>query len=142
MPLFCYNVAYSILVKTLVQFSHSVVSNSFRPQGLQHARLPCPSPTSWSWLKLMCIKSVMPSNISSSVIPYSCPQAFPASESFPMSRLFSSGGQRIGASASNPANNPSSEYSALIFFRIDWFDLAVQGTLKFPLCPFAAKPTL
>ena len=60
--------------------------------------------------------------VSSSVTPFtSFPQSFPASESFPMSQLFLSGGQSIGA---------SNKYSRLISFRIDWFDLlAVQGTL-------------
>ena len=75
-------------------------------------------------LKLMFIESVKPSNHLISVIRFSsCLQFFPASESFPMSWLFPSGGQSIGF--------PSNEYSGLIFFRIDWFDLlAVQGTLK------------
>ena len=51
--------------------------------------------------KLMSIESVMPSNISSSVVPFSsCPQSFPASGSFPVSQLFTSGGQSIGASSS------------------------------------------
>ena len=60
--------------------------------------------------------------ISSSVVPFSsCLQSFPASGSFPVSQLFASGGQSIGASVS----------AGLISFRIDWFDLfAVQGTLK------------
>ena len=63
--------------------------------------------------------------ISSSVISFSCLQSFPASGSFPRSQLFASGGQSIGASAS------VLEYSGLISFRIDWFDLlAVQGSLK------------
>ena len=54
-----------------------------------------------SLLKLMSIKSVMPSNISSSVVPFSaCLQSFPASGSFPMSQFFTSGGQSIGVSAS------------------------------------------
>jgi len=58
----------------------------------------------------------------------SCPQSFQASRSFPISQLFASGGQGIIASASL---GPSNEYSGLIPFRIDWFDLlAVQGTLK------------
>jgi len=56
---------------------------------------------SWSLLRLMSIESVMPSNHLISVIPFSsCPQSFPASGSFPMSQLFISGGQSIGASAS------------------------------------------
>ena len=83
----------------IVQFSHSVVSDSLWPHGLQHARLPCPSPTPEA-----CSNSC-PSNrwchpiISSSVIPFSsCLQSFPGS--FPMSQFFSSGGQSIGISAS------------------------------------------
>ena len=64
------------------------------------------------------------------VVPFaSCLQSFPATGSFLISRLFPSGGQSIGASDSTLS--PSNEYSGLISFRIDWFDLlAVQGTLK------------
>ena len=86
-----------------VQFSHSVVSNSLWPHEPQHTRPPCPSPTpavhpnpypsSW-WCH---------PTISSSVVPFSsCLQSFPASGSFPMSQLFTSGGQSIGVSASTP----------------------------------------
>ena len=77
----------------------------------------------------MSIKKVMPSNISSSVIPFSsCLQSFPASESFPMSRFFASGGQSTGFSFSI---SPSNEHSGLISFRMDWLDLlAVQRTFK------------
>ena len=77
--------------------------------------------------KLMSIESVIPSNISSSVIPFSsCLQSFPASGIFPVSQLFVSGSQSIGASAS-----VLNEYLGLISFRINWFDLlAVKGTLK------------
>ena len=77
------------------------VSNSLQPHGLQHARLPCPSPTDGA------CKNSCPSNwwchptISSSVIPFSsCPQSFPASGSFSMSQFFTSGGQSIGVSIS------------------------------------------
>ena len=84
---------------------------------------------SWNFLKLMSIESVIPSNHLISVIPFSCLQPFPASGSFPISQLFASGGQSIGTSTS--ASDPSNEYSGLISFRIDWFDLlAVHGTLK------------
>ena len=68
------------------------------PHGLQLSRLPCSSPT-LSLLKLISVELVMPSN-SPSVSPFSCPQSFPASESFPVSRLFASCGQSIVASAS------------------------------------------
>ena len=83
-----------------VQFSRSVVSDSLRPHESQHARPPCPSPfpgvhsnssTSSQWCHLV---------ISSSVVPFSsCPQSLPASESFPMSQLFTWGGQSTGVSA-------------------------------------------
>ena len=83
-----------------VQFSHSVMSNCLRPHESQHSRPPCPSPTprvhsnshpsSW-WCRPA---------ISSSVIPFSCPQSLPASGSFPVSQLFAWGGQSITISAS------------------------------------------
>ena len=80
-------------------------------------------------LKFMFIKSVMPSNhLILCHRFYSRLQSFPASGSFPMSQLCASGGQSIGASAS--ASILPNEYSGLISFRIDWFDLAVRGTLK------------
>ena len=83
-----------------------------------------------SSLKLMSIDRWCHPGISSSVIPFSsCLQSFPASGSFLMSQLFASGGQRTGASSS--VISPSNEYSGLISFRNDWFDLlAVQWTLK------------
>ena len=69
--------------------------------------------------------------MSSSVIPFSCLQSFPASGSFPMSQFFESGGQSIGASASASVPPMNIQYSGLISFRFVWFDLlAVQGTLK------------
>ena len=84
-----------------IQFSHSVVSDSLRPHEPQHARPPYPSPTpgvnpNSCPLSLWCHPT-----ISSSVVPFSsCPQSFLASECFPMSQLFASGGQSIGVSAS------------------------------------------
>jgi len=87
---------------------------------------------SWSLLKLMSIKSWWHPTISSSVVPFSSRlQSFPASESFPMSQLFASGGQIIGSFSFSFSISPSSEYSGMISFRIDWLDLlAVQETLK------------
>ena len=76
------------------------MSDSLWPHRLQHARLTCPSPSP-SLLRFMSVESVMLFTILSSVVPFSsCLQSFPASGSFPMSRLFASGGQSIGASAS------------------------------------------
>ena len=77
------------------------MSNSLWPHGLQHARLPCPSPTPGAYSISCPTSGWCHPTISSSVIPFSsCLQSFPASGSFPMSRLFISGGQSIGASAS------------------------------------------
>ena len=82
-------------------FSHLVVSSSLWPHGLQHTRLPSPSLTTWACSNSWPLSWWYHSTISSSVAPFSsCPQSFPASGSFPMSWLFPSGGQSIGASAS------------------------------------------
>ena len=112
------------------QFRHSVMSDSLQSHGLQHTRLPCPSPTPWVYSNSCPLSRRFHPTISSLVVPFSsCPQSFPASGSFPMSQFFASGGQSIGVSAS--AISPSNEYSGLISFRMDWLDLhAVQGTLK------------
>ena len=101
-----------------------------QPHEPQHTRPPCPSPTprvhpnpcpSSQWCHPI---------ISFSIVTFSsCPQSFPASGSFPMSQLFTSGGQSIGVSASTIS--PSNENPGLISFRMDWLDLlAVQGTPK------------
>ena len=77
------------------------MSNSLRPHGLQHARLPCPSPTSGAYSNSCPLSQWCHPTVSSSVIPFSSRlQSFPASGSFPMSQFFASGGQSIGASAS------------------------------------------
>ena len=86
-----------------VQFSHSVVSNSLWPHGIQHTRPPCLSPTPRVYPNPCPLSRWCHPTISSSVIPFSSyPQSFPASGSFPMSQLFASGGQSIGVSASTP----------------------------------------
>ena len=87
--------------KGSVQFSCPVMSDCLRPHELQHARLPCPSPAPGVYPNSCPLSRGCHPTISSSVVPFfSCPQSFPASGSFPMSQLFSSGGQRIGVSAS------------------------------------------
>ena len=104
------------------------MSNSLWSHGLQHARLLCsPTPRAGSNSCPLC--PWCHPTILSSVIPFSsCLQSFPASGSFPMSQFFASGGQSWSFSFSI---SPSNEYSGLISFRIDWFDLlAAQGTLK------------
>ena len=83
-----------------VQFSRSVVSDSLRPHESQHARPPCPTPTHRAHTDSCPLSQWCHPTILSSVIPFSCPQSFPPSGSFPMSQLFTSRGQSIGISAS------------------------------------------
>ena len=84
-----------------VQFSHSVMSDSLRPHESQHARPPCPSPTPGVYSNSCPSSRWCHPAISSSLVPFSsCPQSLPASGSFPMSQLFSWGGQSTGDSAS------------------------------------------
>ena len=83
------------------QFSCAVMSDSLWPHGLQHTRPPCPSPTPVVYPNSCPLSRRCDSTISSSVIPFFfCSHSFPASGSFQMSQLFTSGGQSIGVSAS------------------------------------------
>ena len=81
------------------QISRSVISDSLQPHELQHARTPCPSPTPGVHPDSRPSSQWCHPTISSSVVPFSCLQSFPASRSFLMSQLFTSGGQIIGVSA-------------------------------------------
>ena len=84
-----------------VQFSRWVMSDSLRPHELQHCRLPYPSLSPWLCSNSCPLSQWCHPSISSSVVSFSsCPQSFPASGSFPVSQLFTSGGQSIRASAS------------------------------------------
>ena len=94
----------SSLCYSSVQFSHSVVSNSLRSHGLQHARPPCPSPTHGGYSNSCPLSWWCHQTISSSIVPFSHLQSFPASGSFQMSQFFASGGQSIRASASASAS--------------------------------------
>ena len=88
-------------VHQLVQFSCSVVSDSLRPHELQHTRPPCPSPTPGVHPNSSALSRWCHLAISSSVVPFSSwPLSLPASGSFPMSQLFTRGGQSTGVSAS------------------------------------------
>ena len=105
-----------------VQFSRSVVSDPLRPHGLQHNRLPCPSPTPRVYLNSCLLRQGCQPTISSSVVPFSsCLQSFPVSGSFPMSQFFTSGGQstRVSASASILTMNIQ-----------DWFPLGWTGWIS------------
>ena len=84
-----------------VQFSHSIVSNSLWSHGVQHAKLPCPTPIPRAYSNSCPSRQWCHQTISSSVVPFSsCPQSLSASGSFPMSRFFALGGHSIGVSAS------------------------------------------
>ena len=90
----------AVVSDSLVQFSCSVVSNSLRPHESQHARPPCPSPSPGVHSDSRPSSLWCHPAISSSVVPFSsCPQSLPAAESFPMTQLFTWGGQSTGASA-------------------------------------------
>ena len=94
----------------------------FATHGLQHARPPCPSPTPGVYSNSCPLSQWCHPTISSSVIPFSsCPQSFPASESFPMSQLFASGGQSNGVSAST---------SVLSVNTQDWSPLGWTGWIS------------
>ena len=105
-----------------VQFSHSVVSNSLWPHGLQFARLPCPSPTPRACSNLSPLSWWCHPAISSSVVPFSsCLQSFPASGSFLRSQFFASGGQSIWVSAS----------ASVLPMNIQvWFPLGLTGLIS------------
>ena len=118
------------------------MSDALRPHGLQHTRFPCPSLSPG-----VCSNSCLLSHwchpaISSSVVPFSsCPQSFPSI------RVFSN---ELALCIRWPkywrfsfSSSPSKEYSGLIPFRIDWFDLlAVQGTLKSLLQHHSSKASI
>ena len=94
------NILFQILFHS-VQFSRSVLSDSLQPQGRQHARSPCPSPTPGVYPNSCQSSRWCHPAISSSVVPFSsCLQSFPASRSFQMSQLFTALDQSIGVSAS------------------------------------------
>ena len=102
-----------------VQFSHSVISNSFRPHGLKHARLLCPSPTHGTCSNSSPLSWWCHPTVSSFIVPFSSHlQSFPASASFQMSWLFASGGQSIETSA-----------SVLPISIQDWFPLGLTGLI-------------
>ena len=111
-----------VVVYLLVQFSHSVMSDSLQPHELQHARLPCPSPTPRACSDSCLLSWWSHPIISSSVITFSsCLQSFPASGSFPMNQFFESGGQSTGASAS-PSVLPTNIQ--------DWFPSGLSGLIS------------
>ena len=106
----------------LLLFSHQVVFNSLWSHGLQHARLPCPSSSSGVSSNSCPLSQWCHPTISFSVALFSsCPQSFPEPRSFPMSLLFASGGQSVGASASA---------SVLPMNTQGWFPLGLTGLIS------------
>ena len=104
-----------------VFFSPSAVSDSLRPHELQHTRLPCPSPTPGACSNSSPLSQWCHPTISSSVVPFSCLQSFPASGSFPRSQFFASGSRSVRASASS---------SALPKNIQDWFPVGWTGLIS------------
>ena len=97
----CYECKPCSTIDMILLFSCSVVYNSLQPHALQHARLPCLSPSPGVCSNSCPLSQWYHPTISSSVTPFSsCPQSFPASESFLKNWLFTSGGQSTRASAS------------------------------------------
>ena len=109
-----------------VQFSRSVVSNSLQSHGLQHTRLPCPSPTPGAYSNSCPLSQWCHPTISSSVVPFSsCLQSFPASVFFNESVLHIIWPKYCSFCFSN---SPSNEYSGLISFRtLGWIALQSKG---------------
>ena len=112
---------YSRVVSSF-QFSHSVMSDSLWPHGLQHAGLPYTSLTPGACLNSCpSTRWCHPTNLSSVILLSSCLWSFPASGSFPVSQFFISGGQSIGVSASA---------SVLPMNIQDWFPLGLTGLIS------------
>ena len=107
-PTLCFRISTNYILF----FSHSVMSNSLLPHVLQHSRLLCPSPSHEFCSNACPLSQWCYPTIRFSVAPFFWPQSFPTSGSFPMSQLFTSGGQSIGTSASASV--------LLVNFRIDF----------------------
>ena len=110
-----------VIVFSSIQFNHSVMPDSLQPRWLQHARPPCPSPTARVYSNSCPLSRWCHPTVSSSVIPFSCLQSFPASRSLQMSQLFTSGGQSTGVSAST---------SVLPMNTQDWSPLGLTGWIS------------
>ena len=125
-----------------VQFSHSVVSDSFQARGLQHASLPCPSPTPRVFSNSCPSTQWCHPTISSSVIPFSsCPQIPPSIRVFSNESTLHMRWPKYWSFSFSII--PSKEIPRLISFKMDWLDLlAVQGTLKSLLQHHSSKASI
>ena len=128
-----------ILIFSSVQFSSSVMSDSLRPHGLQHARPPCPSPAPRVYSNACPLSQWCYATISSSVVPFSsCLQSFPASGSFQMSHFFTSGGQSIGTQEGGFINVVAFPFDLTPFslsFLFFYFKLSLSPTYQSPKIP-------
>ena len=118
------------------------MSKFLRPHGLQHARLPCLSPNSWSLHKLMYIESVMPSNHLIFCCPLLLlPSIFPSISVFSNELVLRIRWPKYWSFSFNIS--PSNEHPRLISFRMDWLGLlAIQGTLKSLLQYHSSKASI
>ena len=140
--IFLVHYSYYLAIHISVQFSCSVVSNSLWSDGLQHARLPCPSPSPRACSNSYLLSQWCHPTISSSVVPFSfLPSIFPNIRVFSNESVFHIRWPKYWSSSFSIS--PSNEYSGLISFRIEWFDLlAVQGTLKSLLQHHSSKASI
>ena len=119
----------------LLLVSPSVVSDSLQPHGVQHTRLSCPSPSPGVWSNSCPLSQWCHLTISSSVVPFSsCLQSLPASGSLPMSLLFASGGQSIGALASASVL-PMSIKIDFLWDWLVWFPYSLRDSPESSIAP-------
>ena len=117
------------------------MSDSLWPHGLQHTRLHCPSPTPGTYSNLSPSRQWCHPTISPSVIPFSSlPSIFPSIRVFSSELILHSRWPKYWSSTFSIS--PSYEYLGLISFRIDWLDLALQGTLKSLLQHHSSKASI
>ena len=143
MPVHVFTLTYVFSISSLSSVQSLRMSDSLWPHRLQHARPPCPSPTPGVYSNSCPLSRWCHLAISSSVVHFSsCLQYFLASGSFPLSQLFTSGGQSIGVSASTSVLPMNTQDWAPLGWT-DWLDLlAVQGTLKSFLQHYSSKGSL
>ena len=133
---------------SLVQFNLSVMSTSLWSHELQHARPACPSPTPGVYSNSCPLRRWCHPTILSSVILFSCLQSFPASGSFQMSQLFTSGGQRIGILAStsvllmNTQDRPSLGWTGWISLQSKGLSEVFSNITFWKYQFFGAQPSL
>ena len=131
----------SMLTLISVQFSHSVVSDSLQPYGLQHTRPHCPPPAPGVYSNSCPLSQWCHPNISSSCRPLFLPSIFPSIRIFSNESALRIRWPKYWSFSFSIS--PSNEHSGLISFRIDWFDLlAVQGTLKSLLQHHSSKASI